>query len=136
MARPCPCLPTPGILCTELILRANFLGAEVSGTVRNGSERFRRPQVCTVKSSCSWFFQVPVSKPSKKPPCGSKDQGYKSKESEKKQKRLLRPHPNHGEASSAFSRTLCSCILGPWSHRAAFWKVLKLGLEKTRNNCS
>ena len=60
------------------------------GTVPNGSERFRRPQVCTVKSSCSWFFQVPVSKPSKKPPCGSKDQGYKSKESEKKQKRLLR----------------------------------------------
>ena len=71
--------------------RANFT-CQFSGCrgLRNGSERFRRPQVCTVKSSCSWFFQVPVSKPSKKPPCGSKDQGYKSKESEKKQKRLLR----------------------------------------------
>ena len=62
MARPCPCLPTPGILCTELILRANFLGAEVSGTVPNGSERFRRPQVCTVKKQLFLVFSSPSFK--------------------------------------------------------------------------
>lgn len=37
-----------------------------------------------------FFFQVPVSKFFKDPPSGSKDQGYKSKESEKRLKRLLR----------------------------------------------
>lgn len=52
MARPCPCLPTPGILGTEnfsygpifLVSRTVRNG---SADLRNGSERFCRPQVCT-----------------------------------------------------------------------------------------
>ena len=52
MARPCPCLPTPGILGTEnfsygpifLVSRTVRNG---SADLRNGSERFCRPQVYT-----------------------------------------------------------------------------------------
>ena len=54
MAQPCPCLPIPGFLAQRTNLRDNFLSAEVSRTVRNGSadlqngsERFCRPQLCT-----------------------------------------------------------------------------------------
>ena len=102
MARPCPCLPTPGILGTEnfsygpifLVSRTVRNG---SADLRNGSERFCRPQVCTeiflrsfhpppkkrVKSSSSCCA---FSKPSKEPPCGSKGQGYKRKRSQKNDK--------------------------------------------------
>ena len=66
---------------------------QASRTVRNGSAdlNFARRYFCTaskppkkaVKSSSSCFA---FSKPSKEPACGSKGQGYKRKESEKRQR--------------------------------------------------
>lgn len=105
MAQPCPCLPTPGILGTEsqrAKCTSNFSGRR---GLRNGSERFltgphtsfcygfccpQLPNPPKKAKSTLFFFQVPVSKFFKDPPSGSKDQGYKSKESEKRLKRLLR----------------------------------------------
>ena len=106
MAQPCPCLPTPGILgtVTESQMYVQFFWAQRSperfGTVPNGSAyiillRILLPTACKPTKKGQehfplFFFQVPVSKFFKDPPSGSKDQGYKSKESEKRLKRLLR----------------------------------------------